>query len=232
MPPITVMPFERLELQYTKNSWPFAEGRRPEIDAHFALLSRANPNLWNGRALLLHRFAAEGAVFRGAYLETDYASFLAWRDWDFPDASMHNCFGLAALRASDGAFLVGVMGAHTASAGSVYFVGGTPDPEDIVGDAVDLGGNVLRELREETGLTAADVTEEPGWHAVFAGPRIAMLKVLDVPLPAVALRERILGFLSRETKPELADMRIVRGPADLDPMMPAFMPAFLLHAWG
>ena len=46
------------------------------------------------------------------------------------------------------------------------------------------------------------------------------------------LRARILGHLAGEAQPELSDIRIVRGPADLDPMMPPFMTAYLTHAWS
>jgi hypothetical protein len=46
------------------------------------------------------------------------------------------------------------------------------------------------------------------------------------------LRARILANLARETEPELADIRIAHGPADLDPMMPPFVTAFLSHVWG
>ena len=72
---------------------------------------------------------------------------------------------------------------------------------------------------------------EPGWHAVFSGARIAMLKVLNAPQPAAVLRRRILDFLAREARPELADVAIVRGPADLDGRMPVFVSAFLEHVW-
>ena len=41
---------------------------------------------------------------------------------------------------------------------------------------------------------------------------------------------RILDFLAAQTTPELADIRIVRGRTDLDPMMPPFVTAFLSHA--
>src|SRR4051812_25776635 len=115
-----VVALSRLELTFTPKVWAFACDRRAEIDAHFARRQAANPHLWNGRVLLLHEQALVGDVFRGAYLETDYASFLAWRDWDFPDRTMTNCFALGALRSADSAFLLGVMASHTANAGKIY----------------------------------------------------------------------------------------------------------------
>jgi 8-oxo-dGTP pyrophosphatase MutT (NUDIX family) len=144
---------------------------------------------------------------------------------------VRNCFGQAALRASDGAFVLGVMSSHTLNAGRIYFPSGTPDPKDIVGDEVDLDGSVLRELTEETGLTLADVSLDPGWYAVLAGPRLAMLKPVRSPLRAEELRARILAHMAAEAHPELADVRIVRGPADLDEMMPEFIHDYLLEMW-
>jgi 8-oxo-dGTP pyrophosphatase MutT (NUDIX family) len=114
--------------------------------------------MFNGRVLLLRRGAIADGTLSGAYLETDFASFIAWRDWGFPDKTMRNCFPMAALRSSDGAYLLGVMGGHTATAGQVYFPAGTPDPNDIVGESVDLEAGVMRELAEETGLGPADAT--------------------------------------------------------------------------
>jgi 8-oxo-dGTP pyrophosphatase MutT (NUDIX family) len=228
----SVIAIERLELRFAPARWAFAEERRSEIVAHFADLRRARPALWNGRVLLLHQWSLADGVFRGAYLETDFASFIAWRDWDFPDPTVRNSFSMGALQAADGAFLLGVMGAHTANAGKIYFPCGTPDPNDIAGDRVDLDGSVRRELAEETGLDAATLNLEPGWTTVFAGPRIAQIKVLRSDETAAVLRARIMDHLRQEPQPELADIRIVRGPADLDPMMPAFVVAFLRHRWG
>jgi hypothetical protein len=147
-----VVPIERLELRFAPRRWRFADERRAEIDGYFETLRREKPKLWNGRILLMSECAIADGTFCGSFFETDYASFLAWRDWDFPDSTALNCFAAAAVRSADAAFVLGVMGAHTAAAGQVYFPCGTPDHADIVGGVVDLTGNVRRELPEETGL--------------------------------------------------------------------------------
>jgi 8-oxo-dGTP pyrophosphatase MutT (NUDIX family) len=231
MPDISIVPVDRLELAFSPQPWPFAHERRGEIDAHFATLQRATPALWNGRVLLLREFEIAGHVFRGSYFDTDFASLLAWRDWNFPDAQVRNCFAMGALRSSDGAFILGVMGAHTANAGKIYFPAGTPDASDIIGERVDLEGSVLREVEEETGLTASDFTPASGWITVLAGSYIAQMKVLHADADAVELRARILDHLAQETQPELADICIVRSPADFNPMMQSFMTAFLSYMW-
>jgi 8-oxo-dGTP pyrophosphatase MutT (NUDIX family) len=231
MTEITIVPIERLELALVPRPWPFARDKRAEIDAHFDELQRANPALWNGRVLLLHDHSITGAVFHGAYLETDYASMLAWREWN-ADTGIRNCFGMGALRGSDGGFVLGVMGAHTANAGRIYFPAGLPDLSDLDGTRVDLAGNVMREVAEETGLAPADFEAAPGWITVLAGPRIAQIKLLQTRDTAAALAVRIRAHLASEREPELADVRIVRGPADFDPMMPDFVTAFLTHVWG
>jgi hypothetical protein len=58
-----------------------------------------------------------------------------------------------------------------------------------------------------------------------------MLKPVRSPLSADELRARILAHMAGEAHPELADVRIVRGPADLDDMMPEFIKDYLLEMW-
>jgi len=218
---------DRLELVFEPRTWAFVEERRAEIDDFFAELQRRVPAVWNGRVLLLHRQAIAGGVFRGAYLETDYASFAAWRAWGRPPAGVHDCFGAAALIAADGAALLGVMGEHTANAGRVYFPCGTPDPDDIVAGRVDLDLSVARELKEETGMDVAEFSADPGWTTVVDGGLIAQVKTLRSSMDAQILRSRICTYLAQEERPELADIRIVRSAADFAPTMPRFVTAFL-----
>ena len=187
---------DRLELGITPYRWPFAETRREEIGAHFAARRRAVPDLWNGRVLLMNEVTVAGGLLRGTFFETGFADFVAWRDWGFPDRSVVNCFAMAALRASDGAYLLGVMSAFTANPGRIYFPAGTPDPSDVSGDTVDLSGNVLRELGEETGLGAEDFSAAPDWTAIVAGPRIALMKEVAAGRPAQELRAAVLRHLA------------------------------------
>ncbi len=177
--------------------------------------------------LLLHEQAIADRVMTGSYLETDFASFLAWRDWGFPDRSVCNAFPQAALLAADGAFLLGVMGNHTANAGRVYFPSGTPDPSDIDGDRVDIGASLTRELSEETGLDAGELAVAPNWTAVRDGPRIALFRVMRSAEPAVAFRRRILANFALVADPELADIHIVGSPADYVPQMTGYVTAYL-----
>jgi 8-oxo-dGTP pyrophosphatase MutT (NUDIX family) len=229
---IEIKRISRLELAFAPRPWPFAEARRDKIARHFDQLKQAKPAVWNGRILLLHDHVIDGDVFRGAYLEADYASFVAWRDWGFPDATVRHCFSLGALRSSDGAFLLGEMNSHTLNAGKIYFPTGVPDPSDIVGGMVDLAGSIRREIAEETGLHADTYEAEEGWYCVLTTPHIAHFKVLHARDTAAALRARIRAHLTRETQPELADVRIVRGPTDLDPLMPITVRTFLTHIWS
>ena len=223
---------DRLDLSFAPKPWDFAVERRDEIDAFFAALRRDKPSIWNGRVLLLHHHAMKDGVLHGEYLETDYASFAAWRQWDRPAAKVHDCFSAAAILAADGAFLLGVMGPHTFNGGKIYFPCGTPDPKDIVGDKVDLELSVRRELHEETGLSAAEFASEPGWTMITDGPLIAQIKVLRSGEDSVALRKRVLLHLASEQQPELADIRIIRTHKDLDPAMPRFVTAFLESRLG
>jgi 8-oxo-dGTP pyrophosphatase MutT (NUDIX family) len=229
---LPVVAVERVAMRFAPRPWPFAVERRAEIDACFVQLQHAQPALWNGRVLMMYEHTLTAKELSGSFLETDFASLLAWRAFDFPDRAIKVCFPMSALLSSDGAFLLGLMAPHTANAGQLYFPTGTPDTDDVRGDTVDFDGSLLRELAEETGLTPADVTVARDWHAVLAGPRIPVIKLVQSAEPAAALRARILAFLAREREPELCDIVIVRSRADLDTRMPDFVTAFLTDFWN
>ncbi|MPZ58372.1 MAG: NUDIX hydrolase [Rhizobiales bacterium] len=229
---ISIMPVDRLDLRFAPRPWRFAMDRRREIDAFFADRQKLRSGMWNGRVLLMRDFSFTDGALGGAFFETDYAAFYTWCSWGFPDRAVTNCFAAGALRSADGAFVLGEMGPHTANAGHIYFPCGTPDPGDVAGSRVDLDGSVRRELFEEIGVGESDYHPDPGWFAIHAGPRIALIKVLRAHESADLLSRRIDGYLAREAAPELAGIRIVRSTVDFDPLMPTFVTAFLSHYWG
>jgi hypothetical protein len=227
---ISIAAIDSADFPFMPTSWPFAEEHRAEIEAHFAARLRKTSGIWNGRVLLARDCSVQSRSIHGTFFETDFASFIAWWDWDFPDPAITNCFSMGAIRSADGAFLLGVMGPRTAKAGEIYFPAGIPDPGDIVGRKVDLARNVVREVESETGLTGEHLSAEPGWVAVLDGAKIALMRIMQAREIAVDLRNRILRHIASEPVAELADARIVRSRADFNRMMPSFVTAFLEYS--
>jgi 8-oxo-dGTP pyrophosphatase MutT (NUDIX family) len=227
-PEITFAQVHNIESVYRQRVWAFARERAAEIDAHWASLRAQKPSLFDGRVLLMDAWRIEDGVFHTQHFSADFRAFVSLRDFGFPDADVRNCFAAAALVSSDGAYVLGQMGAHTANAGRIYFPCGTPDMDDVRRSTVDLEGSVLRELEEETGLRPDEVSVDPGWLLVFEGPRVACMKIVRSSLPADALTSRIDNFLRNQKEPEFVALHVVRDLADLKPdAMPGFTRAFL-----
>jgi hypothetical protein len=246
-PDSEIISIDRVEIMLERRPWEFAILQRGKIDRYFARLKGRRPLLWNGQRLLMRRYAVRDGVLRGACFETDYASFLAWRDWDFSDPSVYNVFAAAALRAADGAYLVGQMAQHTASAGRISFPSGATEPVDIDSNGMlNFLGNLRRELKEETGIDMDECRAEVGWALVrrpsanispgyapgtSGRGTVALMKRITAPTKAVELRSSIMRHLASNSCPEFSDIRIVRGRADLDQRMTPFVVAYLEQVW-
>jgi len=224
-----------IDIRLRSDAWDFVADRAAEIEANWRRRVEANPRLYNGKVLLMRDIALDvapdGARLEGMCFSAEYKTFLTWNDLGQP-GDVRNLFALAALRTADGAYLLGEMAAWTANAGRIYFPGGTPDLDDLDGDTLDLDGSALRELAEETGLKARDVTPSPGWTVVFDGALIACMKELHTALSAADLVTRISHFLAQEKNPEFARLVPVFGPADIRPQMPVFMQIYLRRAFN
>ena len=214
--------------------WPFAVEQAAAIDTHWRKRRAANPDLFNGRVLLLSQGAVESnaaaePVFRGTFLQTDFKAFMAWREFGFPAAGVRNCFSMAALESGDGAFVLGEMAPHTAPAGQIYFPSGTPDLKDVRGIDVDIEGSAERELGEETGLDGETVVFVPGVTLVMDAVRVCCMKRVLSSEPAEALVAGIHAWLARDAKPEFCRMHVVRENSDIVPAVPDFVAAYIRH---
>ena len=235
--PTPLLEVGELDLRFEPSPWEFAERQSAAIAAHWGRLTKAKPAMFNGRVLLLGQSVIEtrpdGVLrLKGVYFETDYADFLAWAAFGHPGGRVDNCFAMAALRSADGAFLLGEMAHHTYNAGQIYFPAGTPDPDDVFDDRVDLEASARRELLEETGLLAAETDMEPGWTLAITPQRIACMKLMTFPLPAVRLKARIEAFLARDPLAEFSRVHIVGDPQDIDEArVPVFVADYLRYAF-
>ncbi len=217
--------------------WAFAREEAPAIEVHWASVLAGKPALFDGRVLVAHHLALpreESGRLEAAGFETGYKPFLAWRDFGFPGAPLFNLFPMGALQSADGSFMLGAMSKGTTSAGRLYFPAGTPDPSDVRDDgSVDLAGNILRELREETGLMPSDVELDPDWMLVFDGARVACMKRLCCGLDAEAMQKRFAAFRATQSDPELDALVPMRSVADFqEDRMPGFMLTYLRHAFA
>ena len=225
---IIISPVARIEAACAPSHWAWAEGNRAAIAAHWTAQVAEKPKTFNGRVLLVSDMAVEDGVCRATYFETDFADFIAWRNLGYPDSSIANGFAMGALQGSDGAFICGVMGADTVNEGRVYFPSGTPDLSDLRADlSVDLATSVIRELEEETGLGPGEYDILDRWIVVSHWPAIAFLRPITFAEPAAAVAQRIRANIAGQKDPELSDVRVVRGPQDIDAKaMPLYLQSY------
>ena len=221
-----------LDLSYEPWTWPFAVEHRETAVAHFAAQQARKPALFNGKVLLMREPKVVGDRLVARYFEADFATYLTWRDRGFPGEGIFSGFGMGALRDADGTYVMGEMSAHTANAGRVYFPSGTPDLSDLVGDRVDIEGSIVREVEEETGLTAADYWVRPGFLCIIAKPAVAIVQLLELKQSAAAVKQAILNNIAREELPEFSAVHLIRDAADITSSMPRYVAAYIREVAG
>jgi 8-oxo-dGTP pyrophosphatase MutT (NUDIX family) len=231
---MSVYPILTLDLKFTADSWDFALSEREGIEAYWAKLKAATPDLWNGDVLMCSEATIAGTTLTARFFQSDFASLVAWRDWGWPRTRALNCFGSAAVLSSDGALLYGRMAAHTLNSGRVYPPGGSLEPNDVLADGrVDVPGSIARELAEETGLNVREA-EDSGFVAVFdERNRVGIAQLLRFPLTSAQISQRVRDFLGADPKAELADIVMLERGSQADATMPEFaqeLARYLLRA--
>jgi 8-oxo-dGTP pyrophosphatase MutT (NUDIX family) len=231
---VTITPLRHVDAVFEPMDWDFSISHADIIKAHWEELLREKPRMFNGTVLMQHRWTLTDNIYTTGYSPVDYASFLSWQQLGKPGSARRNGFAMAALRAADGAFLLGVMGAHTANAGKIYFAGGTPDMSDVTPDGrVDLSSSMTRELYEETGLLPDEVKIENSWVLVTDSHRAAFLKPARTVYTADEARAVIRARITHMDDQELADIAIVRSAADIDEaLMPPFAVAYMRNVFA
>ncbi|MCE4223644.1 NUDIX hydrolase [Methylobacterium sp. C25] len=209
--------------------WAWARENAEAIDDNWQRRVAERPGMFDGPVLLSQGCTIANRACEVRFFETRYSRFIASRDWKAPKTGVYNAFSAIVPHTSDGAVLLGEMGAHTANAGQVYFPCGTPDREDVRdGGLVDLPDSAAREFEEETGLVLPKEARRAPWVLLRGDGQLAFLRPVTFAESAEELVAQAEAHHARDEEPELARMVIARSPADIDPArMPGYVRTYL-----
>jgi 8-oxo-dGTP pyrophosphatase MutT (NUDIX family) len=227
-PGFTLTPLKHITARLAAYDWAWARDNAEAIDRNWERRRQKTPGLFDGPVYLASGCSIADGACEAAFFEARYSRFIAFRDAGVPDALVANAFAAIVPHTADGAVVLGVMGAHTANAGQIYFPCGTPDPGDLRdGEVVDLAGSAEREFLEETGLPLPDDAAQD-WVLLRGDGQLAFLRPVRFDLDAEALSARIDAHRGHEDEPELAHSVVARSRADIDAgRMPGFVQAYL-----
>jgi hypothetical protein len=217
-----VDPVTGLDLRMGTGGWAFAADHAARIAAHWAERVARNARLWNGEVLICIMAEVRDGVLTARFQRSDYASFVAWRDWGTPDAAVRNCFGTPVVLTADGAMVFGEMAGHTLNAGAIYPPSGSLEPRDVTPDGrVDVLGSMALELAEETGLDAGEA--QPGAMLVIHDAhRLAVARALHLPHRFAEIESRFETHRASSVDAELARLVAIRGADEIHAAMPGF----------
>src|SRR5262249_46872654 len=170
MTDIEIIPVQRLDFHVSRVPWAFAADRRTQIEDYFTHLRRGKPELWNGRVLVLRDFEMTNATLQGTMFETDYASFIAWRDWGFPDRDVRACFAMGALLSLDVSFFLCSIYVDPARAACVCSPACPPAPRDACGGRLYFDRKVRGEIPEQTRLSLDGLPSAPCFLFLIGRP--------------------------------------------------------------
>ena len=204
------------DLRLGTSRWLYANRNSAAIESHWGRRQAENPAFFNGRIHVARDCQITGRHLKTTLIETDFKSFLYWREQGYPEAGALDAFGSAILRSCDGAVLLVRQRPGNVNEGQVYLPGGFIDARDVAADgSVDIAASIARELTEETHLDIKAFDVQPGFLAVRCGALLSIGQVLVSRQGAEQLRAAILANLAADPDPELADIVIIRHPGDL-----------------
>ena len=200
-----------VDLRVVDGCWEAGIAARAEVERHWQARLAERPRMFNGRVFVLTRLDCTPERVSATFIETDFMTFLAWRDGVFVDEGVRDGFVFGLLKDATGGVVLGRQAQGHLNAGFAYPPAGFIDAADVGPDGrIDVEGSIRRELAEEMGLTAADVVRGEGHLVVLCGPIVAFGVPFRAKLEAAPLLDHIRGHIATEAVPELEDVVVVR----------------------
>ncbi|MBP1850926.1 NUDIX hydrolase [Rhizobium halophytocola] len=171
----TVFEIASVDLRVDPGEHPFHEAQKAKAAGNWLREKAQKPAMFDGQVMLQRELVVDAAGVRATGHLVPYSTFLWWRR-SAPATGFH-LFGLPVVVSGDGAIIAIRMADHTANAGQVYCAAGSLDASDVVNGRCDLLGNMVREVREETGLDLAAAEDDGRLLASHAGRTLAIYRI-------------------------------------------------------
>jgi 8-oxo-dGTP pyrophosphatase MutT (NUDIX family) len=223
-----ILPVDEIDVRLDPAQHPFEVGREDAIAENWQREIAAKPALFDGTVVLLSEFGYDGGRLFGRCHAVGYSTFLYWRKDRVATAA--HAFAHPMLVTKDNALVAIRMAAHTVNAGRVYFAAGSFEPEDFPDGVVDAHGNMVREVREETGLDISGARRAERHYALATERGTVIFRCYFLDETADEIAARIRDFVAGESEPEIEEPVIIRNADDLpDGLMPHMRPLIDWH---
>ncbi|MER9376631.1 hypothetical protein [Mesorhizobium sp. M0491] len=229
LPRNVILPVDDIDVRLDPGPHPFARDNAEAIAENWQHEIAANPALFDGMVVLLSQLAYRDSRLVGRCHAVNYSTFMLWRKRRENSGAEH-AYAHAMLVAGDNALVAIRMGPHTVNAGRVYFAAGSFEPVDFRDGLVDVDFNMMREVREETGLDLSGAERGKRYHAMSTSSGTVIFRRYHETAPADEIARRISAFVATETEPEIQGPVIIRHAADLpDGLSPHMKPLIEWH---
>ena len=214
LPCNVILPVDAIDVRLDPGPHPFARDNADAIAENWQREVAAKPALFDGTVVLLSQLAYRDNRLVGRCHAVNYSTFMLWRKRRENSGAEH-AYAHAMLVAGDNALVAIRMGSHTVNAGRVYFAAGSFEPVDFRDGLVDVDFNMIREVREETGLDLSGAERGKRWHALSTTSGTVIFRRYHETAPADEIARRISAFVTTEAEPEIEGPVIFRHAADL-----------------
>ena len=214
LPRNVILPVDAVDVRLDPSPHPFALDNAEAIVENWQRELAAKPALFDGTVVLLSQLAYRDNRLVGRCHAVNYSTFMLWRKRRENSGAEH-AYAHAILVAGDNALVAIRMGSHTVNAGRVYFAAGSFEPIDFRDGQVDVDFNMIREVREETGLDLSGAERGKRYHVLSTASGTVMFRRFHETAPADEIARRISAFVATETDPEIEGPVIIRHATDL-----------------
>jgi 8-oxo-dGTP pyrophosphatase MutT (NUDIX family) len=191
-----------------------------DIVANWASATTANPALFNGPFFMAERAGVTEETFEARYHRTRFATMMHWKANTTNDKPWH-IYGVGVIVSNDNRLIAGRMAPSTSAAGRVYFPAGSFDEDDVVDQHIDVDGNMLREVEEETGIKLSEAGHRDGGILLVTVNRnIALFRRHYFDLSADQLLERIRVHIASQDDSELDDITAISAAGEMGETTP------------